>query len=90
MGHSCHFEEFLAFSTRPPTFSRSMGVMCLPRAWLAAESCLRISGREEELDRDVDAMALSRVESSDATLEESSGTSTALLDSWRPKDQPGG
>lgn len=67
-----------------------MGVMCLPRAWLAAESCRRISGRDEEFDLEVDAMALSRVESSEATLEERSGTSTTLLDRSRPKDQPGG
>jgi hypothetical protein len=65
------------------TFSRSMGAMCLPRAWLVAESWRRRSGREDELERVVAVRALSAVESSEAMLEESSGTSSraAFLDS---------
>lgn len=68
------------------TFSRSMGAMCLPRAWLLTESWRRRSGRDDELERVVAVRALSAVESSEAMLEESSGTSstTALLES---KDQ---
>lgn len=70
------------------TFSRPMGVMCLPRAWLVAESWRRRSGREaERSEREAEVIALSRLDSSEATLVESSGTSGALLDSRRPSDQ---
>jgi hypothetical protein len=59
------------------TFSRPIGVMCLPRAWLVAESWRRRSGREAEVesDREVVVMAVSRLESSEATLLDSSGIS---------------
>ena len=68
------------------TFSRSMGAMCLPRTWLLVESWRRRSGRDDELERVVAVRAQSTAESSEAMLEESSGTSstTALLAS---KDQ---
>jgi hypothetical protein len=61
------------------TFSRPIGVMCLPRAWLVAESCRRKSGREAEVesDREVVVMALSMLESSEATLDDNSGISAA-------------
>jgi hypothetical protein len=75
------------------TFSRSMGVVCLPRAWLFAESWRWMLGRAiDELERVVAVMALSGTESSDATLEDSSGTSAslALLGRRRSKDQRGG
>jgi hypothetical protein len=82
------------------TFSRSMGVMCFPRAsraWLLAESWRRRSGRDE-LDRSVAVRAPSKLESSEPTLVESSGTSAAaaaaaaslLMDSWRSNDHRGG
>lgn len=72
------------------TFSRSIGVMCLPRAWLLAESWRWRFGREDELERVVALVALSELESSEATLEESSGSSDWLLDRGRSKDQRGG
>jgi hypothetical protein len=58
------------------TFSRPMGVMWRPRALLVAESWRRRSGREAvESEREL-VMALSmRLESSEATLDESSGIS---------------
>jgi hypothetical protein len=55
--------------------------MCLPRSWLVAESWRRRSGREaERSDREVVVMALSTLESSEATLVDSSGISVALVD----------
>ena len=48
-----------------------MGVMCLPRAWLLTESWRRRSGREEQLEG-----VVAELESSEATLEDSSGGSS--------------
>jgi hypothetical protein len=73
------------------TFSRPIEVMCLPRAWLVAESWRRSSGREtERSDREAVVTALSRLESSEATLVESSGMSVALVDSCRWNAHCGG
>lgn len=73
------------------TFSRSMGVMCLPRAWLFTESWRCRHGRDiEAVDRVVAVRALSGLESSEATLDDSSGSSWSLLDRRRSKDQRGG
>lgn len=58
------------------TFSKSMGVMCLLRAWLLAESWRRKSGREEQLE------VVADTESSEATLVDSSGGSS-LVERWR-------
>lgn len=62
------------------TFSRSMGVICLPRALLVAESWRRKSGREaDESERCCDVvMGSMDIESSDATLVDNSGTSAVV------------
>ena len=58
------------------TFSRSIGVMCLPRALLLAESWRRRSGREAvESERCWLVVRGSMEESSEATLVDNSGTS---------------
>jgi hypothetical protein len=73
------------------TFSRSMGVMCLPRTWLVAESWRPNSGRKEAADRVVAVMAPSEAicESSEPTLVDSSGISSEVA-SWRLRDHMGG
>lgn len=59
------------------TFSRSIGVMCLPRAVLAVESWRRSSGRDDEESERCWLVVRGSIESSDATLVDNSGTSGA-------------
>jgi hypothetical protein len=73
------------------TFSRSIGVVCLPRAWLLVESWRWQRGREmDELDCVVAVTALSETESSEPTLEESSGSSVSWCARRASNDQRGG
>lgn len=73
------------------TFSRSMGVQCFPRAWLLAESWRWRLGRDMGgCDRVVAAMALSGLESSEATLDDNSGRSASVAARRLSKDQRGG
>lgn len=55
--------------------SRSIGVMCfsVPRFRLSVESCLRMWGRDEEVDCRVEVLSTRSSESSDSTLEERAG-----------------
>lgn len=73
------------------TFSRSMGVMCLRWARLSVESVRRNPERDDdELERLAEIMALSICDSSEATLEDSSGIAVSLFDRRRSNVQRGG